>query len=123
MDFCGYSMDFWLIVVQALSLRCFTLTVRPRVGFVSPALRALPSLLFRRLRVMEAAMRISSYPEIKSLIGENIQSPTVERDQHELFRFSHARRHQCLATQTPSDLIFATPGNGGARDFLEGFTK
>jgi len=76
MDFHSYSMDFWLIVVQALSLRCFTLTVRPRVVFVAPAPRALPRLLFRRVRVMEAPAGISSYQEIKSLIREDIQSPT-----------------------------------------------
>src|SRR5215813_8926347 len=29
----SYSMDFWFIVVQALSPRCFTLTIRPRVAF------------------------------------------------------------------------------------------
>lgn len=60
MDFCGYSMDFWLIVVQALSLRCFTLTVRPRVVFVSSAPRALPLLLLRRLCVMETPAGIFS---------------------------------------------------------------
>jgi len=76
MGFFSYSIDFWLIVVQALSLRCFTLTVRPRVVFVSPAPRTLPRLLFRRLRVMEVPAGISSYQEIKSLISENIQSPT-----------------------------------------------
>src|SRR5262245_56544030 len=53
MGFFSYSIDFWFIVVQALSLRCFTLTVRPRVAFASPKPRALPLLLFRRLRAME----------------------------------------------------------------------
>src|SRR5262245_17094818 len=57
--FFSYSMDFWFMVVQALSLRCFTMTIRPRVAFASPKPRALPRLLFRRLRVMEAPAGIS----------------------------------------------------------------
>ena len=43
-------MDFWFIVVHALPLRCFTLTVRPRTALPLPVPRALFFLLFRRLR-------------------------------------------------------------------------
>ena len=55
-DFCGYSMDFWLIVVQALSLRCFTLTVRPRTALPLPVPCALFFLLFRRLRFIGGSL-------------------------------------------------------------------
>ena len=48
-------MDFWLIVVQSLSLRCFTLTVRPRGVFARREPWTEFFLLFRRLCVIESA--------------------------------------------------------------------
>jgi hypothetical protein len=49
-------MDFWFIVVHALSLRCFTLTVRPRTALPLPLPRALFFLLFRRLRFIGGSL-------------------------------------------------------------------
>src|SRR4029453_9886177 len=56
MDSCSYSMDFLFFVVHALSLRCFTLTVRPRTALPLPVPRALFFLLFRRLRFIGGSL-------------------------------------------------------------------
>src|SRR5262249_13074747 len=126
MDFCSYSMDFWLIVVQALSLRCFTLTVRPRVVFVSPAPRALPRLLFRRLSRHGSSCRHLFLSGNK--ITHQREYPEPDREFANM-RWTTGQRAMLasilinVSRPKPKRLIFATPGNGGTRDFFEGFTE